>query len=148
MKLTEITRKKKQPIYIKELRCFLIKSELLNEEIIVVTHKKYYKETLQEYPTKTIYFLNEILGFINEVSQEEIIQLHEWKKEFGGWIVKTKTENEFKPVRFKIENPGEDRETGRGIKLSKSKKKHFVEVSGSQRFRSKVKKVLDIRFRL
>jgi hypothetical protein len=72
-----------------EVMWYVIESRLLdNEQILLVTEKKYLKEARAEHPDKAIYFPPEIRELCKNKDAKDFIKLvHEAKKEFKGWIV-------------------------------------------------------------
>jgi len=64
-----------------------IKSEILNEEIIILLDTAYYEDAFRK--KKVIYKEEEvnILGEL-ELDDESLLSVHKIKKAFGGWIRK------------------------------------------------------------
>ncbi len=72
-----------------EIMWYVIESRLLdNEQILLVTKKKYLKYARAEHPDKAIYFPPEVRELYRNKDNKDFIKLaHEAKKEFKGWIV-------------------------------------------------------------
>lgn len=63
-------------------------SNILNEEIIIIFHKKYLPLAREEHPDKAVYFGPEIreLERLN-LPDDDLRAIHLWKKGTKGWIL-------------------------------------------------------------